>query len=51
MEWCTWVNVTFNNLVIHLTIVIPWCRWVNVTFNNLVIPWNGVDGLTSHLTI
>ena len=25
-----------------------WCEWVNITFNNLVIPWNGVDGLTSH---
>ena len=50
MEWCEWVNVTFNNLVI------PWngvngVEWVNVTFNNLVIPWNGVNGLTSHLTI
>ena len=61
MEWCRWVNVTFNNLVI------PWnggvnvtfnnglfhgmCRWVNVTFNNLVIPWNGVNGLMSHSTI
>jgi hypothetical protein len=28
-----------------------WCEWVNVTFNNLVIPRNGVDGLTSDLTI
>jgi hypothetical protein len=28
-----------------------WCEWINVTFNNLVIPWNGVNGLTSHLTI
>jgi hypothetical protein len=28
-----------------------WCERVNVTFNNLVIPWNGVDELTSHLTI
>ena len=46
MEWCEWVNVTFNNLII------PWNGgWVNVTFNNLVIPWNGVDGLTSHSTI
>ena len=47
MEWCEWVNVTFNNLVI------PWngVEWVNVPFNNLVIPWNGVNGLTSHSTI
>jgi hypothetical protein len=28
-----------------------WCEWINVTFNNLVIPWNGVDGFTSQLTI
>jgi hypothetical protein len=28
-----------------------WCERANITFNNLVIPWNGVDGLTSHLTI
>ena len=28
-----------------------WCEWVNVIFNNLVIPWNGVNGLMSHLII
>ena len=28
-----------------------WCEWVSVKANNLVIPWNGVDWLTSHLTI
>jgi hypothetical protein len=28
-----------------------WCIWVNVTFNNLDIPWNGVNGLMSHLAI
>jgi hypothetical protein len=63
MEWCEWVNVTFNNLVIpwngvnglmsHLqsTYSMVWCRWANVTFNNLIIPWNGVNGLMSHSTI
>ena len=63
MEWCRWVNVTFNNLVIPwngvngltslLTICysMEWCEWVNVTVNSLVIPWNGVDEFTSHSTI
>ena len=62
MEWCRWVNVTFNNLVIpwngvdrgHIqqsSYSWNWCEWVNVTFNNLVIPWNGVNGLMSYSTI
>jgi hypothetical protein len=46
MEWCEWVNVTFNHLVI------PW-NGVNglTSYSTIVIPWNGVNGLRSHLTI
>jgi hypothetical protein len=46
MEWCEWVNVTFNNLVI------PWNGANRLTSHStIVIPWNGVNWLTSHLTI
>ena len=46
MEWCEWVNVTFNHLVI------PWNGVNRLTSHSTIfIPWNGVNWLTSHLTI